>query len=203
MKAVEARKAAYSKAGKTYVDNYDYTYGQGTAVYIGVHEVAEGGVHTGQYHTSIIVMVSPESELYNNAIFDNADNIIEGSGIKYATLGAGSSEEGISTLFVGYLASDKNREKDQMLNIKEDMIDLNITDPETILKLFESERYYYANQENYNLDYEFFPLSTTNGYNSNSFIKGLLKANNISIPREPSHSVPGWNKPVPSSYFGK
>ncbi len=195
LKAVDARKTAYTKTGKTYIDNYDYTYGQGTMVYLGVHEVA-----AGQYHTSVIIMVSPESELYNNSIFENSVN---GNKIKYATIGAGPIEDNLTAIFGGYLASDKDRDKDKILSIKEDLIDLNITNPQTILNLFRSAEYFKTNQAKYNLDYEFMPIATTDGYNSNSFTKGLLKANNIQIPREPHHSVPGWNKPVPSSYFGK
>ena len=195
LKAVDARNTAYTKTGKTYIDNYDYTYGQGTMVYLGVHEVA-----AGQYHTSVIIMVSPESELYNNSIFENSVN---GNRIKYATIGAGPIEDNLTAIFGGYLASDTDRDKDKILSIKEDLIDLNITNPQTILNLFRSAEYFKTNQAKYNLDYEFMPIATTDGYNSNSFTKGLLKANKIQIPREPHHSVPGWNKPVPSSYFGK
>ncbi|SFM91999.1 hypothetical protein [Halopseudomonas yangmingensis] len=49
------------------------------------------------------------------------------------------------------------------------------------------------------LDYEFFPQSFTNGYNSNSFIAGLL--NHVGLPAATPNNVPGFDKPVPIEHF--
>jgi hypothetical protein len=50
------------------------------------------------------------------------------------------------------------------------------------------------------LDYELFPLSWTDGYNSNGYVSGLVNASTGSVPAQPS-DTPGFEKPVPAKHF--
>ena len=57
------------------------------------------------------------------------------------------------------------------------------------------------------LDYEPTPGTSTDGYNSNSYLRGLLQAADLQLPTFPfifgdSPLFPGWFKPVPAIYFG-
>jgi len=51
------------------------------------------------------------------------------------------------------------------------------------------------------LEYELFPQASVDGYNSNSYTHGLLNAVGLIAPT-PTHNVPGYSKPVPSTKFG-
>ena len=61
------------------------------------------------------------------------------------------------------------------------------------------------NTKNINYDLWSDANKTTKGYgkghNSNSFVAGLLKSIGIE-PKAPKHEVPGFDKPVPSHYYG-
>ena len=50
-----------------------------------------------------------------------------------------------------------------------------------------------------NLDYDFFPSSALDGYNSNSYISGLLRALGFNVEQPPN--TVGFQKPVPSDSF--
>lgn len=60
--------------------------------------------------------------------------------------------------------------------------------------------------DNHTLDYELTPAASTDGFNSNSFLRGLLQAASVPLPEFPfaylGDLFPGWNKPVPALYFG-
>lgn len=163
--------------------------GKTEAVYTGVHEVA-----VGNYHSSALVFIAPESTFYDdeNIDFQNYD----GGHVKYASLGAGSTK--------GKLTSGVNREKDINLGIKVQMISMGVNDVDTINSLFENEKHYGTNYKNVN--YALFPdanrFADPHGYNSNSFAHGLLISAGIT-PITPSYKVPGWIKPLPKSYFGR
>jgi len=66
----------------------------------------------------------------------------------------------------------------------------------TILQLFKHTENFAKNP---NLDYELFPRKGTGGYNSGSFLAGLLKS--LGLDYFPELLSPGWSKPVPSEYF--
>jgi RHS repeat-associated protein len=51
--------------------------------------------------------------------------------------------------------------------------------------------------------YELKPQATSQGYNSNSFISGLLKAVGLDCYYGVPVLDPGWNKPLPEEYFRK
>ena len=109
---------------------------------------------------------------------------------KYATLGAGPID--------GKLRSGINRKKDIMINIKKELIATGVSDSDVIDDLFLSEKNF---RNDTSVDYEWFPLGFTNGYNSNSFTSGLLNSTRVILPNKPTYSVPGWDKPLPNRYF--
>lgn len=54
------------------------------------------------------------------------------------------------------------------------------------------------------LDYECTPMPGTDGYNSNSFARGLLEVSSVPLPVFPLVEplmFPGWFKPVPATFF--
>lgn len=176
-------------------------------VYLAVHKV------TGDnYHTSIVIYENKKieqeytdlsSQFYMNR-YDNLFKNTDERGVRYVTLGAGTN--GLFEFLPKDLVSKSNRKKDAMLDIKVQMINLNVIDTYTVYKLIACQQHY---QETYNdpifssakVNYDLFPGESTFGYNSNSFTHGLLNAVGIEAP-EPQYNVPGWNKPLPNSYFG-
>ena len=51
------------------------------------------------------------------------------------------------------------------------------------------------------IDYDLFPKSGTEGYNSNSYIAGLLGASGCSLPKLSAERFPGWDKPIPGRHY--
>jgi len=173
--------------------------------YLAVHKVAGDN-----YHTSIVIFangdfgnetISQGKEYFINEyknLFKNAN----AEGLKYVTLGAGTN--GLFNFFPKDLVSKPNRKKDIMLENKVQMIDLKIESPYVAYQLIACQRHY---EKAYNepifpfsrVNYDLFPAY---GYNSNSFTHGLLNAVGIDVP-DPSYNVPGWEKPLPNSYFGR
>ncbi len=155
--------------------------------FLGTHSVA-----LGNYHTSTIMFVSKDSDYHGTTNFK--DNVRWGD-VQFATLGAGDGN--------GKLQSDINRTKDKNLDIKVSMQWL-YSGIGTTKNLFTAESHYRTNYNN--LNYDLFPTPGRTkwygkGYNSNSFTAGLLNSVGFS-PQTPSYKVPGWNKPLPASYFG-
>jgi len=164
--------------------------GQLQAVYTGVHSVM-----LGNYHSSVIIFAAPGSQYYDTDNFK--DNIYDGGHVQYATLGAGSVG--------GKLISGVNRKPNDInMDIKVQMISMGVYDVYTIDKLFAYELYYRTYCKDVNYDLFPNPNKTTGGYgkgyNSNSFAAGILKAAGIT-PITPSYNVPGFDKPLPTSYF--
>ena len=133
------------------------------------------------------ILANSNSSLYDNSSFTTLPT---GGGTKYLTLGAGPD-------FLS-LQSDENRLKDEKMYIKRDMINTGVVDCDKIDKLIVAEKNF---RNNGFILYTWFPSKWGVGYNSNSFTKGLLNSADIVLPREPIHSVPGWKKPLPDSYY--
>lgn len=94
------------------------------------------------------------------------------------------------------------RDRDVDLDIKDEMQWL-YSGVGNAEELFKAELNYRTNYNN--LNYDLFPnadatIGYGKGYNSNSFITGLLNATGFN-PISPSYNVPGWDKPVPAKYF--
>lgn len=197
----------------SYVDTYDYTHGMGNEfIFLGVHEVKKV-IPTGNYHTTTMIFVTPDSDFYNQEKFlpSKVKPELWGGKIRYATIGADSG------FFNRHLTARINRQSDVDLSIKVEMQPLVIgTDTVSEINLLFSLQ---KSFDNYMLTYWFFPSSSDDGYveagvyypdlvgpveydtyNSNSFTSGLLREAGISAI-EPTHSVVGWNRPVPTESF--
>ncbi len=168
------------------------------SIYIGVHLVM-----LGQYHTSIHIVAQPKSKFYKHKYFEKStkDQKYSGSGktVKYATIGAGPKG------FPPKLVSSRNRPEDVKLNNKAEMIFVkSYTDTTMVNRLFMLERNYRTKSKKVN--YALQPVRNGPvegpGYNSNSFVSGLLIAAGIHIPRAPKKSVPGFSVPMARYHFG-
>jgi len=122
------------------------------------------------------------------------------AGRHYITLGAGP--EG------GLLVSNLNRPADAAEHSAKNYITIDppkvYADENTFIKkLLELDGYYMDD-----LDYDLFPAKkkeqvwwwADDGFNSNSFIAGLLAASGAEVPTPPV-STPGFDKPVPKEHF--
>ena len=172
----------------------DYLNGNSVSVYLGVHQVKFGPIPTGNYHSSVIIYASHDSDIYkeNGDMFNNS----YADGVSYATLGAGG---------VFNLKADLNRKKDKNLNIKKEMINLNISDETTVGQLFELHNNYTTKQSSSKTKYSYFPgmfNDSSKYYNSNSYAAGLLKAAGVENIPTPENKAPGFKKPLPNYKFG-
>lgn len=170
-----------------------------------ITEVIFKGVHSvkfGNYHTSVLVFASTESDYYDSEHFtqigeDWSDNWKD---IHYVTLGAGPGW-GLSG---DPLTADYNRPKDIQLDIKVQMINLTTSSVinENIDMLLENHEYYKKVDDENLPSYNLFP-GNENEQNSNSYAVGLLNASGIDDLGEPIYNVPGYEYPLASSYFGR
>ncbi len=186
---------------------------QNNALQIKAQKVAGTKNHLTVVHT-------PEAE--EQALYANKDGYVQDkeSGLWIRTWGAGGSKG-----LVGDLVSENNRPRDKDLSIK------NYTSPNLVPPAQEDYYVQLLNSLdlNYqdNLKYDLFPnLNSSSGYNSNSYVSGLLIAADIVPPSIPDKKinyqwqgweynnispinveyrflfqVPGYDKPVPSQYF--
>ncbi len=163
----------------------------GLAGFLKVHKVVGDN-----YHVSIVIIPDDQETYAGNSLCEYTD-----TGVCYFTLGAGPD-----SLIGGDLVSGINRERDKNLDSAVEMLPLDMggkNENSTIAKLLEKYRRY-RNK----LDYDLFPARAgvgscfvaDDGYNSNSYVTGLLAAAGISAP-DPTHDVPGFDKPLPASEF--
>lgn len=155
---------------------------EGRAVFLETHPVTP--LHN---HSKITIVPDCQTNWLSDPRFVNRTP----GGIAYATIGAGP--EG------GRLVSNVNRptDVDRTHNNYASMVSrpANVGDDAFIHLLFDTDARYQDN-----LDYEIFPQTWTDGYNSNSFACGLLTVTTGVVPVQPP-STPGFNKPVPARYF--
>ena len=161
----------------------------GLDVYLDTHPVA-----FGENHSFILLEVNCKSLWYNFALFRRALP----NGNHYATLGAGPG-----FLFWGYLINGVDRRKDANLstvNYSRRIADpAGMSDDYFIEKLVNTHEHY--NEQAW---YEWFPEMDDDGYNSNSYVSGLLDivlgiSDGYTVVPPPN--TPGFKKPVPPSYF--
>ena len=176
-------------------------------VFLGSHDV----LHIGN-HANVIIFADPNSQLVkdNPDLFENTITI-DGVIWAYGTMGAGEKYLNAE----GDLISENNRDGDVGVvqkNEKEspnsDMTEIEAS-YEEILALILSDKYF---RENHNgeIAYGAIMKKSSEYYNSNSYAKGLLEAAGLSAPSLPrwffdliEEWFPGWDKPIPKSYFGK
>ena len=77
-----------------------------------------------------------------------------------------------------------------------------MTEDDVIASLVAASSFFEAKQEHRSsrLNYTLYPGEDIEGYNSNSFMSGLLNAVGLENHTFPV-PIPGWNNPVPASYF--
>ncbi len=185
-KAVVARQNVYING---YEDDFDYTHGRNAIVFLGTHDVFKLGNHAG-----VVIMVSEDSAFWNDSRFRRTE--YKGK-VKILTLGAGEKNGS----FCGSLYAKKNRDDDISITNKNAMIDLYVSNDDVISDLI-GRHEYFEKKYNLKLDYLATPIPFTTFYNSNSYAHGLLNAAGISSAVPGMWYFPGWEKPIPNSYFG-
>ncbi|SFM92340.1 hypothetical protein, partial [Halopseudomonas yangmingensis] len=177
----------------------------GLAVYLTYHEV----LASGNYHLALLII--PDDQIWAASEAAKGDRFLLGnddagvaSGKYWTTISAGPSS-GLS--FPGNLQSTPNRSGDEpWANIVAGKVSAPISnlgmacgvsaDSDFINRLLLAEAGYKPV-----FNYDFFPTYETEGYNSNSFIIGILEAVGASVTL-PNVSLPGVEKPVPGWGFG-
>ena len=122
-------------------------------------------------------------------------------GRRYATLGAGPKN---MNPFFSTLESRVNRFFDAN-PLLPDTYDAGIQHPDVLAGLATErevvERLFAADARYSDMtDYDMVPFRWSGGYNSNSYLSGLLAATGWEATKPPR--VPGWTKPLPPSAFG-
>ena len=146
------------------------------------------------WHSLITIIPDNQARYANDPRFNNVD----ANGRRFATLGAGP--EG------GRLVSNINRDTDRVAHQGGHVVNRpnDCANEDTYIdRLFTSDANYPDN-----LDYDLFPANPGNrrllvaddGFNSNSYVAGLLGATGGTVAR-PTVNVPGWNRPVPAASF--
>jgi len=158
------------------------------ALQVMTHEVAFGKSHATVVHT-------PEPD--HQKLYAGKDGYVldEKSGNWIRTWGAGGS-----LLLSGNLVSDANRSRDIDFSIKT-YASPNLVPVNQEAKYVETLNRLDSGYKD-NLVYDLFPnLNNSDGYNSNSYVSGLLNAAKINVP-EIDLKLPGYRKPVPVENFG-
>jgi len=151
---------------------------------------------TGKYHTSIRFTPDNQKAYANNPNFKNIDK----NGKRYSVLSAGPERN--------KLVSDVNRESD--LGPQEGGSKISLPNGVGEDAAFSTLSNLDSNYSD-NLDYDLFPANDgarsifipDDGYNSNSYVSGLLDAAGIQIPKLPGVDTSGYDKPVPADEFKK
>jgi hypothetical protein len=156
-------------------------------------EIQSHKVALGYEHTSI--RITPKNKKYKN---DPRFQQVDEQGRHYTTIGAGPKYD--------KLVSDLDRPKD--IGPHPDRSPIGFVDCKIEAEAIEA---LLAKHEKYkhNLDYDLFSQEyekqswywADDGYNSNSYIAGLIHATHLNRPFIPVSTHPGWNHPVPDHYF--
>jgi RHS repeat-associated protein len=172
----------------------------GITVYLGLHKVIPPFPF---YHATLFIFVTPSARVYYNDysrgklsfkdLYDT--NGVKIQGVKYATIGGTSSQEGPDNgnPLTGLLIGGYNRPSDMKLESKISVEKLNITDLERLFNLVDT----FNNKSN--LGYSLFAIGKQ--YNSSSFMRGLLNVYGIDLGDKTGNRYVGWNKPAPSNYY--
>ena len=156
-------------------------------------------LNTSHQHALLVVLANEYSELYalKKHLLEDIPSYIpwraDWEGFGYFTVGGDAT-----IAWGGRLTVEFNRDTDMDLSTKTDFIRLG-ADINYINRIIAMVNHYMANRISSLPSYWFFPRHFT--YNSNSLLHGLLRAAGIIPYRVLSGSLPGWNRPVPESFF--
>lgn len=143
-------------------------------------------VALGQDHASIRITPNDQDTWSSDPRFQNRDE----EGRVYATIGAGPVG-----FLGGTLGSDLNRPRDLGPHAPGVVVDSGALGENALIeRLFALDAAY--------CDCRSYAASGMIGYNSNSYVSGLLRAAGTPIA-QPAASLPGWNNPVPTAWFGR
>lgn len=168
----------------------------GERIIVAAHQIRIGA-DTGQYHMKLVIIPNNQKGYANDSRFFTND-----AGARVSTMGAGP-ENGSLLRPLGDLVSNNNRPRDVSeigFLIAEISPGKGDTEDALIGRLFDADANYRDN-----LDYDFFP-GQSDGYNSNSYLTGLLQAVGVERPPIPNQDVaptPGAEKPVPRECFAR
>ena len=145
-------------------------------------------------HTAIRFTPDDQERVRNNPQFNNVDE----NNMRYITISAGPEWNS--------LVSRPNRSSD--VGEQEGSVEFAVPKGRSEFQYFNDVAQADANY-NDNLDYDLFPAKdgqgsffvADDGYNSNSFVSGILGATGAAAPRVPGVNLPGYEKPVPSECF--
>ena len=167
--------------------------GEGFEVCIKAHEIA-----LNLCHTCLVIFAENLEGLAGYVYLGNQvvtyENNKDSNNRDYFTIGAGGETAG----FFGCLKNGYNRKKDIVLSTAIEMKSLGNMTKDDIDRIVSCHEYYDKHSKP---KYAALPGKKSKKYNCNCFTHGLLEAANIKHTK-PSRNVPGWDKPVPKSYFG-
>ncbi len=180
----------------------------GRGIFAKSHDLGIGFNHMSlrMAPTNITSWFGDQPELFFRSDSENqAIPNLDSYGNRFFTIGAGPAHGDTSYLcsgpFVGALISERNRPADatQPADYLERLDYSPLLEDEVIRRLKVLDERYRDD-----LPYACLPVLSTEGYNSNSYIAGLLKTADIPEPafiktRKGEH--PGWTKPVPVLSF--
>jgi hypothetical protein len=157
----------------------------GEEILLAGHNVAGGVTHMK------IVFIPQNQDRYKND--SNFQNRLP-DGRRYSTLGAGPED--------GLLVGRPNRPTDLSMDnnfVRTLTLPKNMTEDQAITRMFAADAAYSDD-----LDYDLYPNGLfgtgADGFNSNSYARGILNRAGIrGLPKPSGKVVPGFNKPIPPS----
>ena len=152
----------------------------------------------GQRHAKVTIIPKNQVKYKNDPRFPNKLP----DGRVFATIGAGPASNNPAN--PGNLVGDMNRDRDVSrtvdgVNTSDELLGVPGGDEDAAIALLFAALSNYSDDENY----DFFPDDgATSGFNSNSFVSGILGATGFRGYRRPANT-PGFGNPVPIGAFKK